>query len=94
MKRKQDDDGLNELSRIYRDNPLPSKDIDMERYKKKIEELEQKYGKYDEIGNPNKHRNKPIDATILEWKEAIQRQEDKYRGKPTKSWDGETLGLD
>ena len=94
MKVRLPDKDLDALSEIYRSNPPESRDIDLERYERKLEELEERYGKFDEVGNPNKHKNKPISATILEWKAEIQRQEDRHKGKPTKSWDAESLDLD
>lgn len=93
MKRKQDED-LDILSDLYRSNPNPSRDVDWDAYERKVKEQDEKFGKFDEIGNSNKHRNKPVDASILEWKADIQQIEDRYKGKPTKSWDRETLDLD
>jgi hypothetical protein len=93
MIRKIDED-LDRLSDLYRNNPPPSKDIDWVEYERKIREQDEKFGKFDEVGNPNKHKSKPIEATILEWKEDIQKIEDKYRGKATKSWDASSFDLD
>ena len=92
MKRKQDKD-LDKLSEIYRSNPAPSKDIDWDAYERKVREQDEKFGKFDEVGNPNRYKGKSIDSTILEWKAEIMKIEDKYRGKPTKSWDGTDLGI-
>jgi len=91
MKRKQDEeDWLNELSRLYRDNPPESKDIDMERYKRKITELEEKYGKFDDIiPSHNKYDRIPLQHTIDRMKASYEEVGDRYRnnkGKKYKSW--------
>jgi hypothetical protein len=93
MIRRKDDKDLDALSEIYRSNPPPSKDIDLEAYERKVREQDEKFGKYDEVGN-NKYRNKPVDASILEWKADIQKIEDRYKGKATKSWDASSFDLD
>ena len=92
MKRIEDKD-LERLSEIYRSDPPPSKDIDLEAYERKIREQDERFQKFDEVGN-NKYRNKPVDASILEWKADIEKIEDRYRNKPTKSWDASSFDLD
>ena len=93
MIRKNEEEWLNELGRIYRENPQPSKDVDWDEYKRKVREQDERFQKFDEVGN-NKYRNKPVDASILEWKADIEKIEDRYRNKPTKSWDASSFDLD
>ena len=63
MKRIEDKD-LDVLSELYRKDPLPSREVDMERYERKVKEQDEKFGKYDEVGR-DKHKSKPIEAVTF-----------------------------
>jgi 3-dehydroquinate dehydratase len=86
MKRIPDKD-LDALSEIYRSNPPPSKDIDLEAYKRKIEELDEKYGKYDDIiPSHNKYDRIPLQHTIDRMKASYEEVGDRYRNNKGKKY--------
>lgn len=87
MKRKNEEEWLNELGRIYRENPQPSKDVDLEAYKQKLQENEEKWGKYDDvIPRENRYNRIPLKDTIDRMKEAYLEVEGRYKNNKGKKY--------
>ena len=87
MKIRIPDKDLERLSEIYRDNPLPSPEIDMEAYKRKLEELEERYGKFDDIiPSHNKYDRIPLQHTIDRMKASYEEVAERYRNNKGKKY--------
>ena len=93
MIRKQDEEWMNELSRLYRDNPPESKDIDIEAYERKIREQDEKFGKFDDIIPPhNKYDRIPLQHTIDRMEASYEEVAERYKhnkGKKYKDYNPE-----
>jgi len=63
----------------------------LENRKRVIQENSKKFDGFREIGNTHRYENKPLEATLGEWQESINKIKRKNNGKATKSWNAETF---